>query len=117
LTNTNDADDDKQRWQPRPNVIFEAGMALALEEQRTILVILGKVPLPSDLHGRHFIRLDNSNRARGGFRNALVGTKCDVDMVTQDYLDLNIAGDFESCLQPPTLLEVNVLSPFRGASS
>lgn len=117
LYENSDSGEDKQRWQPRPNVILEAGMALALDERRTILVVLGRVPLPSDLHGRLFISLDNSPRERGSLRDALVGIGCDVDRYTQDLYDLTLAGNFESCLKPPVLEEVTPLSPFRGVSS
>jgi predicted nucleotide-binding protein len=64
LSNDNDSENDKEHWQPRSNVIFEAGMAWALGQNRTILVILGKVPLPSDLHGILFTRLNNTAKAR-----------------------------------------------------
>jgi predicted nucleotide-binding protein len=114
LSGKHDTADDQQRWQPRINVIFEAGMALALNETRTILAVLGKVPLPSDLQGRHCLRLDNTPTARTHLRDALVGIGCTVDRYTGDLYDLKLAGDFEACLQPPTLKEVSPLSPFRG---
>jgi predicted nucleotide-binding protein len=117
LRGEHDTEADRARWQPRMNVIFEAGMALALNETRTILVVLGKVPLPSDLHGRLFFRLDNSAPARTRLRDALVGIGCAVDRYTGDLYDLTQAGDFEGCLQPPALREVTPLSPFRGVPS
>lgn len=104
---------DKARWQPRPNVIFEAGMALAIDERRTILVVLGEVGLSSDLHGRHFLALNNSTAARSALRNALVGTGCRVDRYVSDIDNLEIAGDFEACLKPPVLKNVRPRSPFR----
>jgi CAP12/Pycsar effector protein, TIR domain len=46
------------RWQARPNVIFEAGVAHAIASDRTILVTLGAdVDLFSDVAGKHFVRL------------------------------------------------------------
>jgi len=112
---TRDAEGDKARWQPRPNVIFEAGMALAIDERRTILVVLGEVGLSSDLHGRHFLALSNSTAARNDLRNALVGTGCQVDQYVSDLDNLEIAGDFEACLKPPVLKNVRPRSPFRKA--
>jgi predicted nucleotide-binding protein len=51
-------------FQPRPNVILEAGMALASDEARTILVSTGVLRGMSDLDGRHVVRLDNSAERR-----------------------------------------------------
>ena len=49
------------RWQARPNVIFEAGVALGVARDRTILVTLGSdVQLFSDIGGVHFIPLTAS---------------------------------------------------------
>lgn len=115
LWNIHDTESDKSRWQPRPNVIFEAGMALAIDERRTILVVLGEVHLSSDLHGRHFLTLNNSVTARNALRNALVGTGCQVDQYVNDLDNLEIAGDFEACLKPPVLKKTRPVSPFRKA--
>ena len=54
---------DRQRtWrvQARPNVLIEAGMALITHPTRTVIVVLGNQELPSDLAGRHYIRLNNT---------------------------------------------------------
>jgi hypothetical protein len=46
------------RWQARPNVIFEAGVALGVARKRTILATLGSdVQLFSDVSGVHFVSL------------------------------------------------------------
>ncbi len=53
---------DKTRWQARPNVIFEAGVALGIAEKKTILVTLGSnIGLFSDISGMHFIDLTTPN--------------------------------------------------------
>jgi len=52
------AEGDKAwRLQARPNVLIEAGMAMATHPDRTILVVLGPQEQPSDLAGLHYIRL------------------------------------------------------------
>jgi predicted nucleotide-binding protein len=51
------------RLQARPNVLIEAGMALTSHPDRTLLVILGDQELPSDLAGRHYVRLSNTSSA------------------------------------------------------
>ena len=90
-------------------------MALAIDERRTILVVLGGVSLSSDLHGRHFLALNNSTAARNALRNALIGTGCQVDQYVSDLDNVEIAGDFEACRKPPMLKKIRPLSPFRKA--
>lgn len=67
-----------RRWQARPNVIFEAGIAYGISKEKTILVTAGAdVELFSDLSGLHFIRLD-SETGREDLRtrlNAVTGRK------------------------------------------
>jgi len=112
LYRNDDEEGEKHRWQARPNVILEAGMALGIDEQRTILVIIGDVHLSSDLHGRHFLYLDNSSDARSKLRDALVGAGCEVGKYVANLNNPSISGDFESCLKPPALPEVSAHSPF-----
>jgi Predicted nucleotide-binding protein containing TIR-like domain len=50
--------DNEARWQARPNVIFEAGVAFGLHREKTILLTLGAdVSLFSDLGGVHIIEM------------------------------------------------------------
>lgn len=95
---SHDSEEDKGRWQSRPNVLLEAGMALAMDEKRTILVTLGPVQLPSDLHGRHLIRLDNSDTARDRLKMALEGAGCLTGKHIPDWRNSKLAGDFDGCL-------------------
>jgi predicted nucleotide-binding protein len=82
--------------QPRPNVVFEAGMALGngRTSSRTILVQIGKVKLFSNIEGRHVVKMDNSKQARNTLANRLKTARCTVNTVGSDWLD---AGDFEGC--------------------
>jgi predicted nucleotide-binding protein len=50
------------RFQARPNVLIEAGMALVTHSRRTVLVVLGSLELPSDLAGRDYVCLDDSSK-------------------------------------------------------
>jgi predicted nucleotide-binding protein len=47
-------------FQPRPNVIFEAGLALGAHSDKTILVQVGSVRDISDIAGKHMVHLSNS---------------------------------------------------------
>jgi hypothetical protein len=50
--------------QPRPNVIFEAGMVMAHFPRQTVIVQIGRVRPFTDLAGIHFLSLDNSIQSR-----------------------------------------------------
>jgi predicted nucleotide-binding protein len=47
-------------FQPRPNVIFEAGLALGAHSDKTILVQVGNVREISDIAGKHMVHLSDS---------------------------------------------------------
>lgn len=47
-------------FQPRPNVIFEAGLALGAHSDKTILVQVGDIRDISDIAGKHMVHLSNS---------------------------------------------------------
>ena len=77
--------------QARPNVLFEAGMAMGRNQDRTILVELGVLRPFSDVAGRHAIRLDNSSQRRQELAQRLKSAGCPVNL---DGTDWHSAGEF-----------------------
>ena len=77
--------------QARANVLFEAGMAFARHQEKTILVQIGSIRPFSDVGGRHVIRLSNDISARQAFLNRLRNVGCDVDQTGTDW---HHEGDF-----------------------
>jgi predicted nucleotide-binding protein len=71
--------------QARPNVLFEAGMAMARNAERTILVEIGALRPFSDAGGRHTIRMNNSVEKRKALALRLQSAGCTV----------NLNGDWE----------------------
>ena len=93
LTYPDDPDCEPQ-GQPRPNVLFEAGMAMGRNPDRVVLVEFGRVRVFSDVHGRHVVRLDASVGKRQDLAQRLQTAGCAVDLSGRDWHD---AGD----LTPP----------------
>ena len=93
LTHPEDPETQAQ-MQPRANVLFEAGMALGRDEDRVIIVELGKVKVFSDIHGRHSVRLDNDIKNRQELANRLRDAGCLVKTTGTSWHE---AGD----LTPP----------------
>ena len=81
--------------QARPNVLFEAGMAMGFNQSSTILVELGNLRPFSDVVGRHTIRINNSSQRRQELAQRLQAAGCPVNLAGTDW---HTAGDFESAL-------------------
>ena len=81
--------------QARPNVLFEAGMAMARSHDRTILVELGDLRPFSDLTGRHVVRMNNSSERRQDQAQRLEIAGCPVNLEGTAWQS---AGDFDSVL-------------------
>ncbi len=71
--------------QARPNVLFEAGLALGRFPKRTIIVEVGELRPFSDIAGRHTIRLNNSTKTRQDVAQRLMSTGCKVDLSGTDW--------------------------------
>lgn len=78
------------RFQARPNVLVEAGMALVTHPRRTIFVILGPQELPSDLAGRYYIKLDGTPGPLNELAGRLADAGCAVDRTGTRWLDPGI---------------------------
>jgi predicted nucleotide-binding protein len=83
-----DVDDAADLWQPRPNVLIEAGVALALQPDRTLVVRVGQVREISDLAGQHYLAFDGSPQSRHKLANRLRLARCEVSTTGQDWLSV-----------------------------
>lgn len=78
--------------QPRQNVIYEAGMAMALAPTRTLIVATAGTKILSDIAGRHLAYLDNSSQSRKRLIGRLQTMGLRVDDAGEDWLS---AGNFK----------------------
>ena len=90
------ADEAKLTGQARPNVLFEAGMAMARSQDRTILVELGSLRPFSDIAGRHKIRIEDTTERRQDLAQRLESAGCPVRLKGADWQS---AGDFATALK------------------
>lgn len=97
--------------QARPNVLFEAGMALGRDLRRTVLVEVGKVRPFSDVAGRHAIRLTNAVASRQALAQRLADAGCEVDLTGTDW---HTAGDFTAPSEPGDGLPIGRRIPPRS---
>ncbi|MEU8006214.1 CATRA conflict system CASPASE/TPR repeat-associated protein [Catellatospora sp. NPDC049111] len=73
--------------QARPNVIFEAGMAMARFPQRTLLVEFGRLRPFADIGGRNTIRFDGTPDSLNKFVQRLRFAGCDPNTTGNGWLD------------------------------
>jgi Predicted nucleotide-binding protein containing TIR-like domain len=88
-----DDPETKPAPQARPNVLFEAGMAMGRDPKRTVLVELGTLRPFSDVAGRHAVRLNGTAEKRNDLAQRLKTAGCDVDTGGTDWLK---EGDFSA---------------------
>jgi predicted nucleotide-binding protein len=101
---------DDVRWQPRPNVIFEAGIAFGQNPSRILIVRTCALPPFSDLSGVHFIGLTNDRSGRETLKNTILATLTKVGCSVPAHGNgWETAGDFDCGCPPWTPLD-----PFGG---
>jgi predicted nucleotide-binding protein len=71
--------------QARPNVLFEAGMALGIHPERTVLVELGQLRPFSDIYGRHVVRLNGTDKPLKEIARRLSAAGCAVNEKDDDW--------------------------------
>ena len=79
--------------QARPNVLFEAGMALGRKPKRTIIVEIGRLRPFSDIAGRHTVRFTGDIPSRHELAKRLEDVGCKVDLRGSDW---QTSGDFRA---------------------
>lgn len=83
-----------QMGQPRPNVLFEGGLAFGVHPEATVLVSVGDVKPFSDVSGLHITRLDGGSvQKRWDVIEKLGRAGAKVDIEGKDMW--MTAGDFE----------------------
>lgn len=109
--------------QPRPNVLFEAGIAFGLYPDRTILVEVGELRPISDLVGRHTVRLGTENAIKS-FVNRLEVARCKLNTKGTHWLNASRFSGLAALTrrplarlevldQPPRLFPTNIwLNPW-----
>ena len=77
--------------QARPNVLFEAGMAMGRHPERTILVECGKLRPFTDIAGLHVVRFDGDSTTRQELAHRLEDAGCQIKLHGTDW---HTAGEF-----------------------
>ncbi|MBD3353869.1 MAG: hypothetical protein GF364_20470 [Candidatus Lokiarchaeota archaeon] len=81
------------RFQPRPNVIFEAGLAFGINKKKTILVKWGDIYDFSDISGMHFLSLNNSRKSRSDLIKKLKASGLKIKIINEEWLKIGEFGD------------------------
>lgn len=80
--------DGEIMFQPRPNVLLEAGMALARDAKRTIIVQIGPMRTVSDVLGRHVLHFSGSPTERNALATRLRTAGCTPTLDGSDWLNI-----------------------------
>ncbi len=90
-----DKKDSEPVVQSRPNVLFEAGLALGANPYHTVIVSMGDSRIPSDLLGLHIDRFDGTQECRKALADALEKAGCEINKNGTDWLGKAGKDDFE----------------------
>ena len=91
-----DSDGERQpSGQARPNVLFEAGMAMAFKPERTVLVQFSTLRPFSDIAGLHVVRFRDDSQTRQDIASRLETAGCPVNLTGTDW---HTAGDFKEAV-------------------
>ncbi|MBL7258100.1 TIR domain-containing protein [Paractinoplanes lichenicola] len=74
--------------QPRPNVLIEAGMALALQPERTVIIEIGRLRPASDMAGLNTVHFNGTPESLNKIAGRLRSAGCAVDTTGTDWLDV-----------------------------
>ncbi len=97
-------------YQPRLNVVFEAGIAIGRCPKRVIIVEVGKIRSFSDISGLHIVKLDNSIKKRGELARRLQDAHCSTNPFSEKWME---AGNFELNPSPSTRESISLKEPFE----
>ena len=112
-TDSEPSHETKLTGQARPNVLFEAGMAMARHQDRTILVELGTLRPFSDIDGLHTVRMDDSPSRRQELAQRLEDAGCPVNLRGTDWYTV---GDFEGAVVQPVQAPNDTIDANQGLS-
>ena len=82
--------------QARPNVLLEAGMALGLQRERTVVIEIGQLRPVSDLAGLNVIRFNGTVQSLHKIAQRLAGAGCAVNTKGTDWLDVTRFKDLDA---------------------
>jgi predicted nucleotide-binding protein len=90
--------------QPRPNVLLELGMVLAVYPQNTVILEFGELRPVADLAGRNVIRFNEAVSVTGALKKIagrLEEAGCSVDDSGSDWLDVHPFADMNAYSRRP----------------
>lgn len=95
----NGDEDQTFRRQARPNVLFEAGWAMAKKSDKTVFIRLGPVDMLSDIDGINYVSLDDTVETREDLRLRLIDAGCRLLDTDKDWRTTRASGALEPILQ------------------